>query len=101
MRERATVEAALIDEHDVKAVRVSVDRARAQASRGALAAHHNRLDAELREMRDERRAEEGARAQLADDDVAGLRRELVLDLVQGGIRRRALAIGRAHVLRLR
>ena len=76
VREQAAVEAALLHQHHLVAVRIGVDRGRAHAARGALAAHDQRLDAELRQMRGQRRAEEHAGALLGDDDVAGLRLEL-------------------------
>ena len=58
------------------AVRIGVDRGRAHAARRAFAADDQRLDAELGQMRHQRRAEEHAGALLGDDDVAGLRLEL-------------------------
>src|SRR5438034_6737731 len=58
VRELAAIEAALLDQHDVKAVRICVDDARAHATRRTLAAHDQRLDAEPNEMRHQRRAVE-------------------------------------------
>src|SRR5437588_7799367 len=76
VRENAAVEAALLDQHDVKSMRIRVDRGRAHTSRGALAAHDQGLHAELGEMRDERCAEEHTGTLFGDDDVLRQRLEL-------------------------
>ena len=76
VRQRAAIEAAFLHQHDVIAVRIGIDRARPHAARRALAADDQRLDAELGEMRGERRAVERAGALLGDDHVARLRLEL-------------------------
>src|SRR6266571_2251067 len=82
VRERAPVEATLLDERYVKAERIGVDRARAHAARRALAADDDAVHAELREARGERRAEKRARAHLGDHHVLGTRLELGPDRVE-------------------
>ena len=96
MREQAAVEAALLHQHDMVAVRIGIDRARAHAAGRAFAADDQRLHAELREMRHERRAEEHAGALLGDHDVVRLRLELWPDGEVGGIDRRLVALGCRH-----
>ena len=91
VREQAAVEAAFLHQHDVEAVRIGVDRRGAHAARGALAADDDGLDAELGQMRQQRRAVEAAGALLGDDDVAGLRLELGPDGVERGIARHVAA----------
>ena len=93
VREDAAVEAAFLDQRHVEAVRIGVDRGRAHAARGALAADDQALDAKLSEMRNQRRAEEHAGALLGDDDVLRLRLEFRPDRVVGGIDRRLVALG--------
>ncbi len=43
------------------------------------------MDAKLRQMRGERRAVEGARPLLGDDDIARLRREFGTDVIAFGV----------------
>ena len=95
VRQRAAIEAAFLRQHDVVAVRIGIDRAGPHAARRALAADDQRLDAELGEMRGERRAVERAGALLGDDHVARLRLEFRPDDEVGRIDRRILPLGGA------
>ena len=99
VRQHAAVEAAFLDHDDVEAVGIGIDRRGPHAARRALAADDHGLDAELRQMRHQRRAVEARGALLGDDDVARLRLELGLDLVERRILRHALALGRGDARR--
>src|SRR5262245_31631889 len=84
MGELGAVEGAFLDQRDMEAGGIAVHRARAHAAGGALAADDQALDAEQREMREQRRALEDAGALLGDDDVFRLRGEFVIDGVAVG-----------------
>src|SRR4051794_6295311 len=79
--------------------RIGIHRGGAYASGCRLAADDERADAELREMRRERRAIECARALLGDHDIARLRLELRSDRVIGCLYRRPAALGRTDEVR--
>ena len=96
VRQRAAVEAAFLDQHHVKAVRVGVDRRRAHAARGALAADDQAVDAELAQVRDQRRAEEAGGALLIDDDFARLRCQFGFDVIDVVALALDVAVGRMH-----
>src|SRR5262245_65508583 len=77
----------------MKAIRIGIAPAGAHAARRTLAAHDEGFDAELNEMRQQRRPVERAGALLGDDDVPRLRLELGADVVVGRIERRPVALG--------
>src|SRR5207244_7852704 len=95
VRQDAAVKAAFLDQHDMETVRIGIDRRRAHAAGRAFAAYDQRLNAELRQVSDQRRAEEYARTLLGDNDVAWVRLELGPDFVIGRIDGRAHPLGRS------
>ena len=70
------VEHAVLHNRDAIAGVVAVDRAGAHAAAGGVAAEDQRVYAQLGQVGVHRRAVEGGRPQLADDDLAGQRSEL-------------------------
>src|SRR5687768_11356854 len=73
------VERTFLDDRDVKTKRISVDRARADAARSALAAYNQTADTKEIQMREERCSLKNAGALLVDDDVGRQWRELFVD----------------------
>lgn len=89
--------------HDGHAVVVgeAVDRGGADAAARGRPAQNQRVGAEVRQLRMQQRAEEGARLALADHNVTFGRRDLRHDLVAAGprlVRRRVVVIAQPAVL---
>ena len=84
MGEFGAVEGAFLDQRDMESRRVTVHRTCAYTAGGAFAADDETLNAEQREMREQRRTLEDAGTLLGDDDVLRLRREFVIDGVAVG-----------------
>ena len=78
------------------AERIGIDAARPHAAASALAADNQAIHTQLREMRNERRAEEAAGALFENNHVARFRFEFFLDLECLRIDLHALAIRRVH-----
>ena len=70
VRQRAAIKDAFFDDGHVIAERVAIDAAGAYAAAGAFAADDQTVDAELRQMSDQRRAEKAAGAFFKNDHVA-------------------------------
>src|SRR5215470_6947841 len=83
----------------MKAVGIGVDDTRPHTAGCALATHDQALNAQDREVREQRRALERARALLPDHHVRRLRRELVIDRIAIGPGSRALVARRYGALR--
>src|SRR5215472_13671853 len=80
-QERSVI-GAFLDDNIVESVGISVNRARTNATRGALAANDQALRAELAQMCNQGRAEEAGSALLVDDEVARHGRKLFFDVVK-------------------
>src|SRR6185295_3938084 len=70
MRSARAVEDAFLDDEDRKAVRIAVEHGAAHAAAGRRAGDEQRVDAFAREIGDQVRAEERARARLVYDELA-------------------------------
>src|SRR4029077_19464297 len=79
MGELGAVEGALLDQRDMESRGVAVHRTCAYTAGGALATDDETLNAEQREMREQRCTLEDAGTLLGDDDVFRLRKEFVID----------------------
>ncbi len=72
MRQGAAVEDAFFDNRDVVTERIAIDTARSDAAARAFAADDQAVNAQLRQMSDQRRAEECTRLGLLDHRLARL-----------------------------
>ena len=80
VRQGRAVETALLHQRHVEAVGIAVDHAGANASAGAFAACDHAVDAHHLQIGHQRCAVEPARPLLADDQIALLGREFLLDV---------------------
>ena len=96
VRQRTAIKDAFFNDRHVIAQRVSIDAAGTYAAAGAFAADDQTVDAELRQMSDERRAEKAAGTFLENDHIARFGFELFLDLECLRIDLDPLAIGRMN-----
>jgi hypothetical protein len=92
--ESAAIETAFLNQHDVEAIGVSIDRRRPHAARRALLADDEALHAELGQVRHQGRPEKNAGALLGDHHVIWLRLEFRPNGVISRIYRGPLALGR-------
>ena len=75
-----SIEAALFNHRHVEPVRIAVDRARAHAAAGRLAAYDKAINTEAGQVGDQGRAKETAGPFLVDDQIAGLGFKFLLNL---------------------
>ena len=76
MGEKAAVETAFLDDHDMEPARVGVNRRSAHAPRCALATNYHGSDAELSQVRLEGRSKESARSLFGDYHIVRFGLEL-------------------------
>ena len=99
--QHGAVKAALLHQHIMEGIGIGINRGRAHATRGTLATDDEAFNAQTAQMRNQRRAEKGRSAFFVDHEIAGLRREFLLDSVNILILAAHIAIGGMHARRIR